>query len=197
MELLELEKLKIFIFFLMPGFISIQAYQLMVPSEYKASTDKIIEAVTYSCINFALLFFPIQYIEQSALEFEHPLLHALFYICVLFVFPVLWVLAFLSLRNLDFFQRKMPHPIAKPWDFVFSQRKKYWVIVTLKTGEKVAGRYSSKSFTSSNPAPEQIYLEETWVLDKDDSFTRPRQNSEGILILSDEIKTIELFKYKQ
>lgn len=195
MELLELEKLKVFILFFMPGFISIKAYQLLVPDEYRASAEKAIEAVTYSCINYALLYFPIQFVENSLLSSIHPFLYALFYISVLFLFPVIWVLLFLWLRHREFFQRRMPHPTAKPWDYVFSQKKWHWVIVTLKSGEKIGGKYGGKSFTSSNPAPEQIYLEETWVLSEKDTFVRPRKQSEGILILSDEIKTVELFKY--
>jgi Family of unknown function (DUF6338) len=88
----------------------------------------------------------------------------------------------------------MPHPTEKPWDFVFIQRKPYWAIVTLKDGMKIAGRYDSASFASSAPAPEQLYLEETWVLNADGGFERPRKETAGILILSSEIVTVEFFK---
>ena len=60
------------------------------------------------------------------------------------------------------FKKKAPHPIKMPWDFVFKQRQWYWVIVELKDGTKVGGKYAEHSFTSSYPAPEQIYLEEKW-----------------------------------
>src|SRR5690606_8751642 len=93
----------------------------------------------------------------------------------------------------DFLQSFFPHPIAKPWDYVFSQRKRYWVLATLKDGRQVAGRYDAKSFSSSAPAPEQLYLEEAWVLNSDGGFERPRAESAGILVLTSEIATVELF----
>ena len=67
----------------------------------------------------------------------------------------------------------------------------------LEDGQKIAGKYGEKSFTSSSPHKEQIYLEETWVLDKNDVFKRPRNQSSGILVTSDNIASIELFKPKK
>jgi hypothetical protein len=67
------------------------------------------------------------------------------------------------------------------------------MIVTLKDGSKIAGRYDTESFTSSAPAREQLYLEETWVLNDDGGFERPRAGTAGIMILSDEMVTIEFF----
>ncbi|MFB2661799.1 DUF6338 family protein [Shewanella mangrovisoli] len=68
-------------------------------------------------------------------------------------------------------------------------------MITLKTGEKITSKYASKSFASSNPAPEQVYLEERWFLKDDDSFDRERNGTAGIIILSAEIATVELIKY--
>jgi hypothetical protein len=76
---------------------------------------------------------------------------------------------------------------------VFGQRKRYWVIVTLKDGEKIAGRYDTKSFASSTPSPEQIYLEEAWNLNVDGGFERRREESAGILVISSEIRSVEFF----
>ena len=91
------------------------------------------------------------------------------------------------------FTKNMEHPIGKPWDYVFSKLEPYWVIITLTGGKKIAGKYSYKSFTSSAPHDEQIYLEETWVLDEEDAFLMPRKGTRGILITSKEIETIEFF----
>jgi hypothetical protein len=86
----------------------------------------------------------------------------------------------------------MPHPSPKPWDYVFGQRKEFWLIVTMKDGKKIGGKYGTSSFTSSAPAPEQIFLEEAWMLNNDDGFERPRSGGAGIMILQD-IATIEFF----
>jgi hypothetical protein len=40
----------------------------------------------------------------------------------------------------------------------------------LKDGNKIAGTYGENSFTSSYPSEEQIFLEETWVLNKEGRF---------------------------
>ena len=93
----------------------------------------------------------------------------------------------------NWFQSNAPHPIQKPWDFVFAQRKCYWVIVTLKNEKKIGGLFSSNSFASSTPAPEQIYLEKAWELNDDDRFEKEHVETAGVIILSSEIVTVELF----
>lgn len=140
-----------------------------------------------------LLFWPIYLVETSKVERSHPTLYVLFYVFVLLLAPIVWACVLRTLRGTDFLQSFFPHPIAKPWDYVFSQRKRYWVLATLKDGRQVAGRYDAKSFSSSAPAPEQLYLEEAWVLNSDGGFERPRAESAGILVLTSEIATVELF----
>lgn len=99
------------------------------------------------------------------------------------------------LRTRKIFQKIAPHPTQKPWDFVFSKREPYWVKVTLKDGTKIAGRYSGDSFASSAPAQEQIYLEETWLLNEKSGFDRPKKRTAGVIILSSDISYVELSKY--
>jgi hypothetical protein len=190
----DLDKLLLFIAFVIPGFISIKVYELIVPSVTRDSSKQLIDAIAYSCINYALLIWPILEIEASSIRLDYPTAYKLFYLLVLFVFPVAWVALWRWMRGLEVIQRNLPHPTGKPWDYVFSQRQWYWIIVTLKDGEKVAGKYGRKSFSSSSPAPEQIYLEETWVINDDGGFERPRTSTAGTIILADQITTLELFQ---
>lgn len=192
MDIWEIDKLLLFIAFVIPGFISIKAYQLAFPGAERATSDQLIDAVAYSSVNYALLIFPIISIESSSLKESCKFLYYLFYVFVLFLAPILWVILWKFLRTRDFFQRNAPHPTAKPWDYVFSQRKPYWIKVTLKDGTVIAGRYAEKSFASSAPAEEQIYLEETWVLNDKGGFERKKNNTAGVIILSSEISHIEL-----
>lgn len=192
MDIWEVNKLVLFIAFVIPGFISIKAYQLVFPGTERATSDQLIDAIAYSSINYALLIFPIDLIESGPLRETCRFLYFLFYIFVLFIAPIIWVLIWKYLRTRDFFQRNAPHPTAKPWDYVFAQRKPYWVKVTLKDGSIIAGRYADKSFASSAPAPEQIYLEETWILNDNGGFERVKNNTAGVIILSNEISHIEL-----
>ncbi len=192
MDIWETDKLVLFIAFVVPGFVSIKAYQLAFPGTERSISDQLIDAIAYSSINYALLFIPIISIESGDLKETYRFLYYLFYVFVLFFAPIIWVLIWKHLRTRDFFQRNAPHPTAKPWDYVFAQRTPYWVKVTLNNGTVIAGRYADKSFASSAPAPEQIYLEETWVLNQNGGFVRAKNNTAGVIILSSEISHIEL-----
>ncbi|MGY0564501.1 MAG: DUF6338 family protein [Paraglaciecola chathamensis] len=192
MNVWEIDKLVLFLAFVIPGFISIKAYQLAFPGTERATSAQLIDAIAYSSINYALLIFPIITIESGNLQESCKSLYFLFYIFVFFIAPIIWVLIWKYLRTRDFFQRNAPHPTAKPWDYVFAQRNPYWVKVTLKDGTIIAGRYADKSFASSSPAPEQIYLEETWILNDKGSFERAKNDTAGVIVLSDEISHIEL-----
>ncbi|APC14520.1 hypothetical protein BLL42_01760 [Pseudomonas frederiksbergensis] len=193
MDIWNVDKLVFFIAFVVPGFISLKTYALLQPTQIKDTSQQLVDAVAYSSINYALLMGPIYAIEHIDLRSTHPTLYVLFYVVVLLLAPIGWAWAFLWLRKTQLLQRSIAHPTGKPWDFVFSQRTPYWVIVTLNDGRLVAGLYDSKSFASSSPAPEQIYLQETWVLNDNGGFERSRTDSAGIIILAKEIATLELF----
>jgi len=190
MDIWDLNKLTIFIAFVIPGFISIKCYELFFPSSKDAS-DKLIDAVSYSSINYALLILPITIVEKSSIKATCPLT----YIFVFLLAPIIWVIVWKHLRTSQFFQKNMPHPTLKPWDFVFAQQKPYWIKVTLKNGTTIAGLYADKSFASSTPAQEQIYLEQTWVLNANGGFERAKNDTAGVIILSNEISHIELRNY--
>lgn len=192
MNIWEENKLAIFIAFVVPGFIAIKTYELLSPSKKQDSSKQIVDAISYSCINYGLLFYPIFLVEKYNLHESNPYWYFAFYAFVLFVSPIILVSGWKKIRELDFIQEHIPHPIQKPWDYVFGQRKTYWVIVTLKNGEKIAGMYGLNSFASSAPAEEQIYLEEHWLLNIDGGFERPIDQTSGIIIAS-EILSVDFF----
>nr|WP_215889753.1 DUF6338 family protein [Acidithiobacillus ferrooxidans] len=116
-----------------------------------------------------------------------------FFVLVLLVAPIAWAFLYKRLRTTSWAQKAIPHPTEKPWDYVFGQSKPYWVIVTLKDGTRLGGLYDTESFASSAPAPEQIYLQETWILNDDGGFERAKTNTAGIIILSSDITAVEFF----
>ena len=77
MEIFESSKLVLFIIFAIPGFISIKTYSLLCPNHEKDSTKLIIDAITYSCLNYALLG-PFIYMMIFSKKWD--------FICFLFVF---------------------------------------------------------------------------------------------------------------
>jgi hypothetical protein len=164
MNIWDADKLLIFIGFVISGFISIKSYELLFPGIQQDSSKQVIDAVTYSCINYALLIWPIMAVETSEWKSLHPNLYAAFYMLVLLVSPVTLSIVWWRIRTSAWFQKVVAHPTQNPWDYVFSKRKPYWVKVGLKDGTILAGKYAEKSFSSSAPAREQIYLEESWIV---------------------------------
>lgn len=193
MDIWEANKLVLFIAFVIPGFISLKTYDAFFSGTTRESSQQLIDAIAYSCINYALLAFPILSIEGSGLRDSSPTFYYLLWAIFLLVVPIVLACCLWKLRTWQFFQNSLPHPVGKPWDYVFSKRVPYWTIVTLKDGRQIGGRFDSESFASSSPQPEQIYLQEAWVINADAGFERPRETSAGIIVLGSEIVTVEFF----
>ncbi len=193
MDIWETNKLVLFIAFVVPGFVSLKTYELLFTGASKEASQQLIDAVAYSCINYALLLWPIYEMESNNIRVTYHTAYIIFYVFALLIAPISWACLFKWLRTTQFFQGSLPHPTLKPWEYFFSQRKHYWVIVSLKDGEKIAGRYADKSFASSAPAAEQLYLEETWVLNDEGGFERPRADSAGVMILTSDIVKVEFY----
>ena len=92
---------------------------------------------------------------------------------------------------------RLPHPTGKAWDFIFDQRKVLWAKVVLQNGTVIGGWYGPKSFSSSAPAEEQIFIEQTWQLNDAGQFVRPKNETAGMLILSKQISHIEFRNSKE
>jgi hypothetical protein len=187
----DVDKLFLFIIFVIPGFISIKTYELLYPSQQKDSSKQMVDAVTYSCINFAMLFWVIQWVESTDWKAVSPVLYVSFYMFVLLVSPILIVFAWKYLRESETFKKNLHHPTEKSWDYFFSQKKSYWAKVVLKDGTIIGGLYGAKSFASSAPASEQIYLEEKWLVTETGKFERAISDTAGVIILTSEISHIE------
>ena len=193
MDIWALDKLFLFIGFVIPGFITLKVYELLVPGKSGETSKQLIDAIAYSCINYAILFAPIYWVQANAHVMQSVHLYIAFYTAVLLVFPMLWPILWMLLRKTQIAQKWLPHPTEKPWDYVFNQRKHYWIIATLRDGRKIAGRYADSSFASSAPAEEQLYLEEVWELNGRGGFHRCREKSCGILIMASDLVSVELF----
>ncbi|MBJ9194655.1 DUF6338 family protein [Citrobacter freundii] len=194
MDILEKGKLFLFVLFIMPGFISMRVYRLFHPSADSDTSKVLIDVVSYSCINFSLLLIPIYLIEINNIFISHSVLYYLFYLFVLIIIPVLLPIILLKIRSCEKVKRVLPHPIGRSWDYFFSTRQCCWVLVTLKNGKKYGGYYGSESFASNSPEPEQIYLEKHWALDDDGDFDHELTDTLGIIILTNEIESVEFIK---
>ncbi len=78
MDILEVDKLILFIAFVIPGFISMKAYQLIFPGMNHPTSEQLIDAISYSCINYAFFILPIWLIETIELKEISFILYYLF-----------------------------------------------------------------------------------------------------------------------
>lgn len=193
MDIWNIDKLTLFLIFFLPGFISMKVYDLMVPGEPRDVSKSVFEAIAYSTLNFGVLFWLIAIIQADDFYHRHLILYSMAVAAIMVVVPACWPFLFLKLSTWTPIAKHFVHPIRKPWDYVFGKRNSFWIIVHLQNGQKVGGRFDTQSFASSDPADEQIYLEEVWLLDGEGRFLSQVERSRGIIIMKDEIRAVEFF----
>ena len=96
-------------------------------------------------------------------------------------------------RLLEFFNIKLVHPCPTAWDYKFHSVKfENYLVVTLNNGTVYAGKFSSKSFASSEYAGRDIYMEKEFAINNNGEW-EPLANSGGIFINNGEIKHIKFY----
>ncbi len=194
MDIWQIDKLALFLIFFIPGFISVKIYDLLIPAEERDFSRSLFEVIGYSCLNFAALSWLIILIHLGNFQGKHQIWYFLLLFCIIFIVPVLWPFILLKLSSCKIIAKHIVHPIRKPWDYIFGKKESFWTVVHLKDGRKIGGKFDTNSFASSCPAEEQIYLEEVWELNEKGEFIKPIERSKGIIILREEILSVEFFK---
>ena len=193
-ELLKLDTLVLFLVFVVPGFVAIKAHDLMVPAARRNFSESIIEVISYSMINLAVLFWAVSLLHQDEFPGEYPFWYFLGMFGVLFVGPVLLAVASRYARQSRWLGRFLLHPAPTAWDYFFDKREHMWVLCHLKDGRMVGGIYSSNSSTSSYPHKQDIYIQEMWKTDKNGRFTERVAQTRGLLVRAEECYFVEFFR---
>jgi len=193
MDILSVDKLVLFLFFFVPGFISLKFYQLLIADEKVDFSKSLYEAIGFSCINFSIFFWIIYYINQPDFFESHPFYYYLITLLIIFITPLIltWFLSMMIKTKV--FGRFFVSPEKVPWDWHFSKREAFWVIVTLKDGRKIGGKYGINSTASTFPRSKEIYIEDIWKLDENCQFKHSIKRNKGVLITGDSILSIEFF----
>lgn len=195
----ESSQLLLFLAFFVPGFISIKVFDLLVPAERRDFRSSLIEAIGYSSINFALLLPMILWLVSALAAgaeetgWTSGALRLLAWYIIILAAPVLWPFLYVKIVQ-PRFSKIIRNPIAKPWDVVFSPRREVWIILHLKNGRRIGGRYAKYSEASSYPAPEQLYVKEVWKLDENGAFIERVDRTGGLLISMEHVEAIEFFE---
>ena len=186
------------VFFLIPGFVTAEVKNTIIPGKRRSEAEKTLVYLGYSVFNFGCWFWAIQLLNNRFIN-KTPLYWGLLILITLasgFVTGcVLGVIKRLNPINKILNKLKIPieRPIPTAWEYVFSRMKEgKLVTVSLDDGTYVRGAFYNKSFASSDLEKMDIYLEEAYMLNDDEKWIRVK-GSEGIWISAGAIKWISLF----
>ncbi len=195
-RILEPQTLVLFLFFVVPGFITVRTYDLIVPSERRNFGESFIDIIAYSFVVLAISVWPFLWVvnHQGSLSTGlYYLLFALTLVLVFFITPVGVAMLYHWVRTRDYFKDKVVQPSPTGWDWFFGGVPTCYVLFHLKSEEVVGGFYGGKSSASSYPQEQQVYVEEIWDLNDDLEFVRKRPNTAGAIINREDCNLIELF----
>ncbi|MBP2638287.1 MAG: hypothetical protein H6Q72_4194 [Firmicutes bacterium] len=191
-DIFNIDKMTLFIFCFVPGFISWKVWQLLVPGEIRKPVDYFLEVMSYGCINFAVVWWVLAYIKKIQPYYPGAFIFLIY--VLLLVLPILWPIIIKKVIESERFRNKVILPTPKAWDHFFSSRKACFVLIHLKNGKLVGGLYlSEKSYTSSFPNTEDLYLEEVWRVDNNGAFLNKVEGTYGLWISKENFDYLEFF----
>ncbi|WMJ74371.1 DUF6338 family protein [Cytophagaceae bacterium ABcell3] len=193
MDIFEFDKLALFLLFFIPGFISMKVYHLLIASDKVNFSESLGEAMAFSAINYASLFWLILLMYKKNLYENSFFWFVILWSFIILIAPILWTIFYVWLTRSSFFKKRIISPFKSPWDYFFEKRESCWILVHLKNGERIGGIYSSNSFASAYPHVKEIYLEQVWEVDCDGKFIKQKTRSKGIIICGNEISSFEFF----
>lgn len=112
----------------------------------------------YSILNFAFLFWLVYIIFNNELCIIYQILILLLFV----VFTIIWPIIISKILKSDKLKGRIIYPTPKAWDHFFNSGESCFMLIHLKNDKLIGGLYAQNSFTSSFPAPEDLYLTEAW-----------------------------------
>ncbi len=195
MSLINTTTLLLFVALFMPGFIYIKVRGAIRATDKVDFSKSWYDAAGYGCVFFlfaALLTFIVITIHPLELQYDMAL-----FLALLLALPVIAAFLIGSFYKLSIIHDHFILPDESAWDYIFSRRKSYWVIVHLKNGKTLAGIYSDKSYSSAYPRKKDIYLESEWTTTLTGRFVDEYTATNGIWIPEEQIAYVRFFKYPQ
>jgi hypothetical protein len=182
-------KLAFFALFALPGFISLQVWSLIVPTNERALKDAIPEAIAFGVLNAVVSAPLLLALSPKNIWSLYGLL-----VVTLVALPALWPFALKQILRLLSAYDLILKQARNGWDAAFLRREPLFVIVHLKDGRRIGGFYGYQSFAGVYPASGHLYLETLWSLDSDGKFVAPVPDSRGIVLRPDDYHFVELLR---
>jgi hypothetical protein len=156
--------------------------------------------LTFSCLNYSLWIFPYL-LFRDRIILENPVVLAVIFLVVIFISPLFLGLIFglanqqqLVEQGLAILGFRTLSGFPSAWDYKFGRiNEPLWVLVTLKDGSEVAGRFGKNSFASSESSERDLYIESVYQVLENGPW-QPVTATSGILIKAEEIRYIEFLK---
>lgn len=180
--------LALFVLFALPGFISMQVWDRIMPTGERPLKDSIPEAFAFGILTAAIALPGLVIANPSnpwAIYFS--IFGALVVLPALLPFLLKWAILWLNRRSI------ILGPTHNSWDAVFLRREPLLVIVHLKDGRRIGGYYGPNSSAGLYPASGHLYLETLWKLDDDGNFVASVPRSRGIILRPEDYAFVELF----
>jgi hypothetical protein len=187
-DLLEINKLQLLFVAVIPGFVSLKVWGIINASQQVKLTDSFLDAVCYSFLNFAFLFWLIPIANKASLPYS-----VLLFIAILLVAPAIWPVLVKRLLSSKWLRGRVVNPVPTSWDHFFSRGQPCFLLLHLKDGSLIGGRYCGDSYASSYPEPKDLFISEVWTIDKKGHFLSKIDSTAGMLINYDVIDFIEAF----
>ncbi len=194
MPKLEADYVMAFVTLVLPGLLAMQTYRLRVPSENHNAKDRLIEIVTFSLLNLAIVGPVVSMYAQGPLTTLTA--GQLWFAGVLALVLAPVVLGLLAAFGREFLDSKSlaVGRYKTAFDSVFGLRAGCWLIVELDDGRIVGGRFGTNSYATTYPESGDLYIEELWTVSDDGRyFVAPSPGNPGIVLKSGEYKFIKVF----
>lgn len=183
---------------LVPGFIFSAVLSQLLPRRQAGTTESaILGYLTGTAVNYAICGYPLYLVLTGALLKGDLLAQTAVWFITIFITPLIlavltgaviqrdwaaWFFSKLHLRWVNF--------IPTGWDWIFSRTEPCFVLVTLQSGEVVAGYFGPKSMASSDANCRDLYLERQYKVMGNGPWAAV-EDSHGIYITGPQIAHIE------
>jgi hypothetical protein len=195
----SLSQILVLLVFIIPGFVMMRVKRVAYPAVEPSAASIVLDSLALSCLVYALAspFLYVAYLHQWYVN--RPVLFGTLALAILLVLPFalgslyVWATKTERARWLRQFVG-FPHPDPTAWDYHFRKAKPYWVWLTFKSGQVLAGLFGPNSFAGSFPHRQDIYVEKLLSLDRRGKVEGLIENSAGALVRMDDLERIEFFE---
>lgn len=194
------ENFLLILLFVVPGLISLSIRSRFIAGRTPSASENLFSFVVLSLCYYSLT---LLFIEPAISVREPWVFRALIWILLILVGPAAFglVLGIAAQKEWGaYLANKLGltiiHVIPAAWDWRFSSIPRgMFVMVTLTSGERVAGYFGNNSFASSDTGERDIYIEEEYTVTEEGDW-KARNETVGILISAKEIRYIEFWNSK-